>query len=138
MGALRVTGIVECLLDHAPLNGEVGGCRDAETLVDAPRDGAVIHDDVVGIVEAEAVALMESHLPLSEAEAHVTDDGILAGDGDGIVGKADAIARSRLSEDSKVAAVEVERRREVNGTADGKGDNLTPRLLDGPSEGASF
>ena len=46
MGTLGVTGIVQALRSDAPLYGDILRTVDRQALVDAPRNGTVINDDV--------------------------------------------------------------------------------------------
>ena len=136
VSALSVSCIVKRLTDDAPLDSAVSGCRNRKTFVDAPADGTVVYNKVVGSVDAEAIALVVGHLALAKSEAKVANNGVLTGDGDGIVGQAYAVAGSRLTKDGDVAAVQVEGRGEVDSATDGKGDDFLARLLHGPTEGA--
>jgi hypothetical protein len=57
----------------------------------------MVDDDIALVSASQAVALMVCHLSVSEPESHVADDDVVAFDGEGIVGNAYSIARSRLS-----------------------------------------
>ena len=101
--AFLVSAVAQALADDAPLYGDVLASVDGTALVDAPRDGAVVDDDVVMVAGSQSVALVVGHLAVAQSEAHEADDDVVCRDDEGIVGHADAVAGRRLSQERLVA-----------------------------------
>ena len=98
VGTLAVSGIHEALRADGPLHGDVLTSINRYTLVYAPAHGAMVYDDVVLIHAAESVALMIGHILVTQSEAHVAYDSIVATYLKRVVGYAYTVAWCRLPE----------------------------------------
>ena len=106
VSALGVTAVDQALCHEAPLHGGVPIAQHRQTLVDAPRHGAMVDDPVLPVEAAKtvpAVGTVLEHILIAQTEAHVAHDDIGARDVTGIVGHADTVARSGLSGNGHIA-----------------------------------
>ena len=134
VSTFRVSGILQALRNDTPLHGEVLTAINRQALIDAPTDRAVVDDDIVVIHRSQAVALVFIYMAIAQAETHITDDDIVAVDGDGIVGHADTVTRSRLSKDGFVG-FDAERLGQEDGSGHIEDDDALTGLLDAIAQG---
>jgi hypothetical protein len=92
-----VSCILKTLRSDTPLHSEVLGTIDRQALINTPTHGTVVDDDVFGIHTTESVSFVICHILVAQSETNITDNDILARNGERIIGNANAIARSRLS-----------------------------------------
>ena len=98
MLALRMTGIGQSLAQRTPLHREVAVVVERSQLVDAPREGAVVEDDVLVSPTPGCIGSIVDVLDLRTAETDVAhDDVVTIREFHGIVTQGDTIARCRLS-----------------------------------------
>ena len=72
-----MSGVGECLGDVAPLHGEVAVIVERSHLVDAPRERAVVEDDVLAIASPCGISTIIYVLHLRAAAADEADDDIV-------------------------------------------------------------
>ena len=99
MFTFAVTRISKCLTHSAPLEGEVAIIVERSHLVDAPREGTMVDDDVLAFTPPSSIGTITHILELRATAAYVTNYDIVAiAEIESIITKGDAIARSSLSE----------------------------------------
>ena len=105
--ALRMTAVHQTLCNETPLYRCVLVAQNRQAFVYRPAHGTVIYHPVLLVETAKAVPTIRTiqfNILVAQTEAHVAHDDIVALDSAGIVGYADAIARSSLSGDGGIAA----------------------------------
>ena len=135
VSTFRVSGVLQALAGDAPLHGDVLAAVHRQALVDAPRHGAVVDDDVVMVHRTQSVAFVVGHILVAQSEAHVAHDDVVAAHRYGIVGHADAVAGRRLSQE-RLVALDGQSARQVDGAADVEDDDACGVALHGLAQRA--
>ena len=116
MVSLYVYGLAETLGDKTILECKIGIAIAADALIGAPRERAVVNDDVFSVVDRERITLhfvLVSHTKTEEPHDDVArfDDHRVSGDTDTITGCC-------LSCDSEITARYIQLRGQVDGSRD--------------------
>ena len=135
VSTLGVATVDQALGHETPLHGGILVAENGETLIDGPRDRAVVDDPVLLVEAAEtvpAVGTVLQYVLVAETEAHIAHNDVVAIDVAGVVGHADTVAGSRLSGDGGVRG-DAERRLQMDGSRDIEDDGLGSLLLQAPA-----
>ena len=123
---LDIVTMIESFAHDTILNGRGVVVEHGETLLHAPRHGAMVQQDVGGILDVQSrITLVAASLlggDVASAETHITDNVVAAVDDYRIARHADATARSTLSQDGYVRVVSLEFAVQVDRTIHGKED----------------
>ena len=74
----------------------------------------MVNDDVVVVHRSQTVTLMIGNKLIAQAETHITEDDIVAGDDKRMIGYADAVARSCLSGNGDITVLDLQFRGQVD------------------------
>ena len=77
MGALVMTRIDETLSGNTPLHRVAVTAIHRDTLIDTPTDRTMVDNHIVMIMTFQSVALMKSHIPITQPETHISDNDII-------------------------------------------------------------
>ena len=93
-----MSGVSKSLCDVAPLHGEVAVVIERSHLVDAPRERAVVENDVLAIASPCGISAVVHILHLRASAADEAHDNIVTlAEIQGIVAQCDTVARGSLS-----------------------------------------
>ena len=136
--AFMVVGVVKALVHQTPLNGGEVVVVDGHVLFGTPSETAVVDDEGVGILDADAAALAEVFTIHADTSAYVADDKVARSAkvkfGSPIE---DACSRGGLSRDGHVFQFGADVAFQFNGAAHPEHDGgILAALLQSPAEGA--
>ena len=95
--AFGVSGILQTLRNHTPLNGKILAAINGKTLINTPTNGAVVYYYITAIHTSKTVTFMICHILIAKTETQEAYYNIVSTDDKGITGNTNAIAGSCLA-----------------------------------------
>ena len=134
MRSFAMSCIIKTLRRNTPLHRDIVRTIHRQTFIDTPTDRTMVDNDVYKIHATQAIALVISHISISQTETHITDNHIVSTDGERIIGHTDTIAGSRLSGQSDITVSNAERTFQMNGSRHIENNGTRAALIQTPTQ----